>query len=552
MTVTFDTKLVKKILLRESYVAPEDMEKAEKATEGKPDTIFSYLLAEELLDRDMLGQAIAQSFGVSYSDLNSNQPSKDQVLSIPEHVARKYRVVLFDKKGDEVIVATDNPDEVNLSKSLSDLFSGKITITYSLSEDIDTTLLYYAKPLDTRFSKIIKSSGRVAPEILDEIFSDALSLHVSDIHFEPRAKEIEVRFRIDGVLHEAGRIPKIYYENILNRLKVLSHERIDEHQSAQDGSLRFERDGVTADMRSSVLPTVDGEKVVLRILRSYAQGLTLSDLGLSEEYRTIIEQAASKPFGMIVVAGPTGSGKTTTLYALIKKMNNPSVNITTIEDPVEYKIEGINQIQVNLGTELTFARGLRSIVRQDPDIILVGEIRDPETAEISVNASLTGHLLFSTFHANDAATAIPRLLDMKIEPFLLSSTLVVVIAQRLVRKICSQCRHSTENTREDILRKFPDMESYFTKESITLYAGKGCPACNMTGFKGRTGIFELIRVTPELQELILKNPSSQEIWKIASEQGSRHLFEDGVEKVMNGITTLEELVRVAEIPNQTK
>lgn len=551
MAVTFDTKLVKKILLKESYVAPEDLSKAEEVTKNNPENIFSYLINENLLNKDILGQAIAQSFGVPYADLNSNQPSKEQVLTIPEEIARKYRSVLFSKNGKKVTVATDNPDKSGLSYALSEIFPGSITLAYSLSEDIDTAFLYYAKPLDTRFSKIIKSSRRVAPEILDEIFSDALTLHVSDIHFEPRAKEVEVRFRIDGVLHEAGRIPKIYYENILNRLKVLSHGRIDEHQSAQDGSLHFERDGMTADMRSSVLPTIDGEKVVLRVLRSYAQGLTLSDLGLSEEYRTIIEQASRKPFGMIIVTGPTGSGKTTTLYALIKKMNDSSVNITTIEDPVEYKIEGINQIQVNLGTELTFARGLRSIVRQDPDIILVGEIRDNETAEISVNASLTGHLLFSTFHANDAATAIPRLLDMKIEPFLLSSTLVIVIAQRLVRKICSQCRHSTETTREELLRKFPGIEAYFTKDNITLYAGAGCPACNMTGFKGRTGIFEIVRVTPELQELILKNPSSQEIWKIANGQGSRHLFEDGAEKVMNGVTTIEELIRVAEIPNRT-
>jgi type IV pilus assembly protein PilB len=549
MFSTFNIDDVKKILLAEGYISTEDAAQATKASANAPEQFFSYLVEKNVLNKTLLGQSIAQSFSIPFTDLDANQPSKEEVLKTPENVAREHRFVVLHHKKGLTTIATDRPQDAELIPAVQEVYPGKVTVTYAPSEDIDTVLRFYAKPLDTRFSKIIASSARIAPEILDEIFSDAISLHASDIHFEPRPTDIEVRFRIDGILHEAGRIPKEYYENILNRLKVLAHERLDEHRSAQDGALRFEKDGISVDMRSSIIPTINGEKVVLRVLLSYAQGLTLSDLGLSTQHAELIEKAASRPFGMIIVTGPTGSGKTTTLYALLKKINSSEVNITTIEDPVEYKVEGVNQIQVDVATNLTFAKGLRSIVRQDPDIILVGEIRDAETAEIAVNASLTGHLLLSTFHANDAATAIPRLLDMKIEPFLLSSTLTIVVAQRLIRKICPQCKHSVETTKKKILKKYPGLKDRFPDDAVTLYAGKGCSTCNETGFKGQMGIFECISVTPELQELILKNPSSQEIWALASTQGSRHLFEDGFEKVVNGITTLEELARVAEFPS---
>ncbi|MFZ2881813.1 MAG: GspE/PulE family protein, partial [Candidatus Moraniibacteriota bacterium] len=356
---------------------------------------------------------------------------------------------------------------------------------------------------------------------------DALILNASDIHFEPQVDIVVIRFRVDGVLQEVGRIPKTYYDNMLNRIKVQANLRTDEHASAQDGAIHYENAENTADIRVSMVPILDGEKVVMRILSKYVRGFNLSSLGLSAENERILNEAVKKPFGMILVVGPTGSGKTTTLYSLIRMLNRTEVNIATIEDPVEYKIQGINQIQVNKETNLTFSQGLRSIVRQDPDIILVGEIRDDETVEISVNAALTGHLLFSTFHANDAETAIPRLLDMKIEPFLLASTIELIIAQRLVRRICENCRYS------------------YLEKKQTFYKGKGCDVCNNTGYKGRIAIFEFIQVTQEMQDLVLKHPSSNEIWKLAKKQGSKTLFEDGMEKVKNGTTTLEELRRVA-------
>lgn len=521
---------IKEILLKENYVSREDLAKAEEGAKKSNLPIVDYLISEQILSKDLFGQAMSEAFGIPYSDLNSTPPAKEQVLKIPEEVAREFNAVVFKEDGKKISIATDNPFQSGLEEALKNIFPGqKLTLTYSVTEDIEAAFVHYRKALETRFSKIIKEKGRVAPQILDEIIADALLLNASDIHIEPQAKEVLVRFRVDGVVQEAGRIPKIYYENILNRIKVQAHLRTDEHFSAQDGAIRFESGENSADLRVSIVPIMDGEKVVMRILSKYVRGFTLSSLGLSSGDEKILETASKRPFGMILVVGPTGSGKTTTLYSLIRILNRPQINIATIEDPVEYKVEGINQIQVNNETNLTFAQGLKSIVRQDPDIILVGEIRDNETVEIAVNAALTGHLLLSTFHANDAASAIPRLLDMKIEPFLLASTMELVIAQRLVRRICEHCRYS------------------YIEKKETLYKGKGCEACNHTGYKGRIAIFEFIQITPELQDLVLKNPSSKQIWEIAKKQGSRTLYDDGLEKVRSGITTLEELKRVAAV-----
>ena len=549
MKTKFDDEKIKEILLKDEYIDANDLKKSEEYSKSNHTYFLDYLLSESIINKNIMGQVIAKSFDVAYVDLNTNQLNKEDILNLPETLARKYHAVISNETKSTVTVTTDDPSQEDIIEEIEKALKKKVRVAYSFTEDISTILLYYTKPLETRFQKIIESSQHIAPEILDEIFSDALTLHASDIHFEPRIKEVEVRFRVDGVLYLAGIIPKEFYNNVLNRLKILAHERIDEHQSAQDGSLRFQKDGVTADMRSSIIPTIDGEKVVLRILMSYVKGFGLVDLGLSTKHQLLIETAIKKPFGMIITTGPTGSGKTTTLYSFIKKMNQPGINITTIEDPVEYKIEGINQIQVNPTVNLTFANGLKSIVRQDPDVILIGEIRDRETADIAVNAALTGHLLFSTFHANDAATAIPRLLDMKIEPFLVASTLVLIISQKLVRKLCNQCRKTTEITKKAFLKKFPNMEHYFAGDRITLLESVGCSTCNNTGFKGQSGIFEVINVTPEMHDLILKSPSSKEIWELANKQGSSPLFEDGIEKVMSGVTTLEELLRVAEPPD---
>lgn len=549
--MNIDNKKLAKVLLEGNYLSEKDIKQVSDIVSKNDTSLAEYLVDYGVVTKDIIGQAIAESFDIPYADLNSNPPSKEQAQEIPEAVARKFHCVLFEvEKNKRVVVATDNPQQKELQSELKQIFPNlKVVIAYSLTEDIEDVFLYYQKPLETRFSKIIAGKQHVALEILEEIFKDAQVFHASDIHFEPRTQSVVVRFRIDGVLHEAGHLPKEHYENILNRIKVQSRLRIDEHFAAQDGSMRFENGEILFDLRTSIVPTVEGEKVVLRVLASYVKGLKMDDLGLSSYHQEILKEVAHKPFGMILVTGPTGSGKTTTLYAVLKMLNRPEVNITTIEDPVEYKVAGINQIQVNPQTNLTFAKGLRTMVRQDPDIILVGEIRDEETAEVAVNAALTGHLMLSTFHANDAATTIPRLLDMNVEPFLLASTLELIIAQRLVRKICASCRHSVSYSKKEIEHAFVGAKDFFREKNVTLYAGKGCNVCSHTGYHGRVAIFEFIRITPELQELILKNPSTSEIWELARSQEAQPLFEDGIEKVKDGTTTLEELVRVAPLAN---
>ncbi len=542
---------VKRALLAGSYVSEEDMASAEKvARENKVD-LRDYLIQKGLVTVDIVGQAVAEDFGIQYADLNSRPPTLEQVQKIPEEIGRKHRLVLFSQKDNVVTVASDEPDTAKAGQ-LAAVFPGKkIALAYSLSTDIDTALLHYRKQLDTRFAKIVRSSEHAAPELIDEVMADALALRVSDIHFEPQSKAVSVRFRIDDVLQLAGEIPKQYYETIVNRIKVMAGLRTDEHFAAQDGAIRYENEKEKVDLRVSIAPVVDGEKIAIRILSRYVQEFTLGNLGLSQADQDLVRQVSALPFGMILVTGPTGSGKTTTLYSMVKILNDPTVNITTIEDPVEYRIEGVNHIQVNLRTELTFAKGLRSIVRQDPDIILVGEIRDEETADIAVNAALTGHLLFSTFHANDAATSVPRLLDMGIEPFLLSSTLELIIAQRLVRILSEEYRVSYSTTAAEIERRHPGVGQYFPQEgNITLYKGRVDAPSN--GFKGRMAIFELIKITPAMEELILSNPSSQEVWKLARQEGARSMFEDGLEKVKQGITTIDEVLRVASPPMEAK
>jgi type IV pilus assembly protein PilB len=540
---------IKAILLQESYISEADS-KAAEATAQDSAGYVAYLIREELLSKPLLGQAIAEAYKLPFADLGSNPLTKEMIDRIPEDKAREYRIVCVQETQAVILLASDNPSMLEPTK-VSALFPGKqLALAYTLPEYIETSLGLYEQPLETRFSQIISANQRIAPEIVDEIIKDALSYRTSDIHFEPRLNEVLVRFRVDGALREAGKVPKEFYENILNRIKVEGGMRIDEHLAAQDGVIQRKFDTTTVDLRVSLIPTVEGEKVVMRVLGSYVQSFSLEDIGLGETHRAALENYASKPFGMILTVGPTGSGKTTTLYALLKLLNQPNVNITSIEDPVEYKMIGVNQIQVREQASMTFAKGLRSIVRQDPDIILVGEIRDRETAEISVNAALTGHLLLSTFHANDAATAIPRLVDMGIEPFLLASTLEVVIAQRLARKICGSCRTSlplSEALAPLNPTSLPIVNEYFPV-GTTVYHGKGCGICNNTGFNGRIALFEFVEVTPEMQDLIIKNPSSRDIELLARKQGERPMFEDGVQKVKNGTTTISEIIRVVGLP----
>jgi type II secretory ATPase GspE/PulE/Tfp pilus assembly ATPase PilB-like protein len=541
-----DTALYKKILIGQKYITQQDAELADEFVRMQRGSFIEGLMEHDAMNRSTLGLALAEFYKTSFTDLATRVPTLEDLLRIPEQTAKKLRVVCVEVHEAEVLVATDDPPYKGLREILSPFFSGKnITISYALPDDVTQTLGLYQKELNTRFSAIIQRGARVAPELFEEVVRDAIQQRASDIHFEPQEEHALVRFRIDGALRHVGYIPKEYYEQMLNRVKIQANLRTDEHATPQDGAIRFNSEHFFVDLRVSIVPAIAGEKVVIRVLAQYVRGLTFADLGFSESQARVIEEVARKPFGMIVVSGPTGSGKTTTLYSLIKKLNTPEVNITTIEDPVEYRIIGANQLQVNLKTGLTFAKGLRAIVRQDPNIILVGEIRDIETAETAVNAALTGHLLFSTFHANDAASTIPRLLDMGIEPFLLSSTLELIVSQRLVRRICESCRTSYT---EKVSLLPSASRGFFTGKHVTLFRGKGCARCNGSGYHGRASIVEMITITKSLRECIAKRPSASEVATLARKEGLRSMFEDGIDKALEGVTTLDEVVRLTTPP----
>lgn len=383
-------------------------------------------------------------------------------------------------------------------------------------------------------------------DLVKEVIEFAYISRASDIHLDPFEDKLIVRFRIDGVMHDMFHVPKSIHPEVISRIKVLSGLRTDEHQIPQDGRLQFiTSDKIKFDIRVSIVPTYHEENTVMRLLIQEGQAAReLETMGFSERDLTVIKNAIAKPYGMLLVTGPTGSGKTTTLYTLLKRLNTPDVSIITIEDPVEFSLEGVDQIQVNTQTGLTFASGLRAILRQDPNIIMVGEIRDEETAAIAVNAALTGHLLLSTLHTNDAATTLPRLLDMGIEPFLIASTVNIAVAQRLVRKICPVCKEEktySVSALETLGAAFP--QGMITPDMV-FYEGKGCKTCNNTGYLGRLPIYEIMDASDAIREAIIARSSADELKAIAIHEGMTTMLQDGINKASQGLTTLEEILRV--------
>lgn len=543
---------LKQILVDQEYITEKDFQDA-SVDQERSQEIIHVLTGLQLINTSILGQAVAEFLGIKYIDISNFEIHPDFFQGNVESLYKK-NILPFTTTDSENIFITD---QLDVKKVIKDIETAKVEskkkkniIGYVFPHQFQQMALNFQDDLKERLAEIIKSGDSVATQLVDEIFYDAVSQKASDIHLEPLKDIVLIRFRVDGLLKEVATIEKRYYQNILNRIKVLANLRIDEHLSIQEGAIKYKWETEDIDMRLSIVPILEGEKVVLRLLSSYLSGFQIQELGLNMEQVTLLHKHASKPFGMIVVSGPTGSGKTTTLYSLIKKVNDPQKNITTIEDPVEYKIPRINQIQIRNEKGITFAAGLRSVVRQDPDIILLGEIRDTETAEIAVNAALTGHLLFSTFHANDSMTSIPRLIDMGIEPFLLASSLNLIASQRLVRKICNHCRQSEQvsinelkkNYKPSILKLFPK------KKTFRLYKGAGCEICKHTGYKGRVGVFEFIEITEELYKPIIDHSSSSDLWKIAYKNGAKPMFFDGLEKVFAGETTLEELTRIIQPP----
>jgi len=393
--------------------------------------------------------------------------------------------------------------------------------------------------------ELVKGPALSIIALIDALIEEAHNLRASDIHIDPTEKEVTVRMRIDGVLQDAYSFPKTILSEVVARIKILAGLRTDEHQTPQDGRFRIVlEEAPPIDVRVSIAPVYYGENAVLRLLSEHAEKFALETLGFGKQEENKLEQAIQKPYGMILATGPTGSGKTTTLYTLLKQLNTKEVAIITIEDPIEYAIEGISQMQVNNNTALTFANGLRSIFRQDPDIIMVGEIRDSETAGLAVNTALTGHLVLSTLHTNDAATTLPRLLDLGIESYLITATVNIAIGQRLVRKICENCKvkHKLTEAEEKSLSDLEGGASF--DKTKTLWFGKGCEKCGDSGYRGRIGIYEVMPIDDAIREAMLKRSSASDIKKLAVSRGMKTMVEDGFEKAANGLTTIAEVLRV--------
>lgn len=523
--------------------------------------LANILLEKDLISDENLGKTISDLVSFPLVRLGEISISQDVLQLIPEAVAREQKVIAFTKNNNAICIATSDPGNIQIKDFIEKKLGFPVSLYFATERDINNAIFLYKKDLATTFAEIIKEhvkeanslkSTQLDPpiiKIVSTILSYAYQNRASDIHIEPLKEKTIVRFRIDGILHDMLFLPLVLHPPIVTRVKILSNLRTDEHSVAQDGKLQFRQGEEEVDVRVSIVPITTGEKIVMRLLSERSRQFSLVDIGLCPGDLKKVKKGYTKPYGMVLAAGPTGSGKTTTVYAILKLLNDRNVNIMTIEDPVEYNIEGVNQIQVNVKTNLTFASGLKSIVRQDPDIILVGEIRDNETADIAINSALTGHIVLSTVHANDAATTIPRLLDMNVEPFLIASTVNIIIAQRLVRKIHMRCRVS-EDVAINQLAKYIDeslLKKFFGKlKTVRLYKGKGCQLDHGIGYEGRIGIFEILVVDDEVRKGILQREDATTIRKIAVKSGMTTMIEDGLEKVKQGITTIEEVLRVTK------
>ncbi len=539
-------------------ITPDVLKASKEVAANKQHPLADILLEKGLIKISELGQLIARFYNVKFVDLRK-ESIKDQVLKIlPELVAAKQQAIVFRQDEEGLKVALTDPTNYKLLNILQKKTGERVVPYFTLPQLISESLSLYRNSIRDEFEDIIKvnvaKAEKSKPEdvpvikIVDNLIAYGFHNDASDIHIEPMKDHVVVRFRIDGILHDVLTLPKAVHDLIVARIKILSRLRTDEHRSAQDGKISSEIQAIPVEIRVSIIPVTQGEKVVMRLLSSRRGVYTLPDLGLAGRDLKIVEQAITKPHGMILATGPTGSGKTTTLYTLIQLINSRTINISTIEDPVEYDIEGVNQIQVDPKTNLTFAAGLRSLLRQDPDVIMVGEIRDEETAGIAVNSAMTGHLVLSSLHTNDAATALPRLIDMKVEPFLIASTVDVIIAQRLVRKICMQCIASytlSESQRKD-LSQYPSLTKFLPNETdneFRVYKGNGCSNCNHTGFKGRIGLYEILRIDDNIRDLIMKRTNADEIERAATSVGMTTMLQDGLEKIKSGKTTIEEVLR---------
>lgn len=552
---------------------------AEKLAEGQ--SAREAIVDAGLIDDETFTSVWAELLGIPYVDLRDRTIPREVLTIIPESTARGHLLIAYAREAAGLSLAMADPSDRQIVEFVHKKVDMPVNVALASAAGIRQALLLYQQSLAAELSDIVNEELKnvvvAAPSddlsraadnlpivrITQAILKHAIVEGASDIHLEPTEREVVVRYRIDGVLHDVLVLPHAVQAGLVARIKVLANLKIDEHRLPQDGRFKLEADEYKVALRVSTLPVYDGEKVVMRILDESGKGLTLDQIGIREKPLTVLRRVMQRPHGMILVTGPTGSGKTTTLYAVMQELNKPGVNISTVEDPIEYRIARVNQTQVKPSIGLTFANGLRALVRQDPDIIMVGEIRDQETAALAVNAALTGHLVLSTLHTNSAAGALPRLRDMKVEAFLLASTLNLVMAQRLVRQLCEKCRVKRKIDAALLKELAAEMDTdallaTLQREAVVpraagwsdvalyRYQPSGdCSGCR-DGYRGRTGIYEVIEITPKLQELITPNTTTAQLEKAAREsQRFITMFEDGFMKAVAGVTTLEEVLRVA-------
>lgn len=572
---------LKLFLLDSGLISSKDIEEAEKKASKEEKNLGEILVDAGKITQEDLRRLQAYILGIPYVDLKNEKIGFDVLSLIPEPIARTHNIVAYKKDNDGLEVAMLDPEDLATIDFIKKKLNFKIKPRLTSVDSIKNALNQYSKTLQAEFGDIIQKEAeslklvaekdkdqgdedlkKLAEEvpvvrIADTLLRHAILQRASDIHIEPMEKEVVARYRIDGILRDAMVLPKNIASGLIARIKVLSSLKLDEKRLPQDGRFKIEMGEDKVSFRVSILPIFYGEKAVMRLLRENAKGFSLESLGFLPDQIEDVQEAIKRPHGMILATGPTGCGKTTTLYTVLEILNTPEVNISTIEDPIEYQIPRINQTQVRPDIGLTFADGLRSLVRQDPDIIMVGEIRDRETASLAINAALTGHLVLSTLHTNSAAGAIPRLLDMKVESFLLASTVNVIIAQRLVRRLCSvKEEYFLDKNQLEKLKNYLDMDKMLeilkkekiikegTKwEKVPFSRPKESKEC-ADGYKDRIGIHEILKVTLPIKSLVMSNATSDEIEKQAKQEGMISMLEDGIIKAVQGITTIEEVLRV--------
>lgn len=558
------------ILLSEHLLTPEQYReiKVKSASEGKTDEGIIKLLG--IIPDEKLMEAKARLLGIPFISLANTSFSPQALSFVPRAVAERFSLIPFfyDEKTKTLSIAMGNPVDLEAISFVQQKTGLNIkAFASSLNEITSAIGQQYRQELVGEVGKAIKETedltkpitidstqiGQIIKEapiakIVSTILEYAVTSRASDVHIEPQEDRVRVRYRIDGILYDRLSLPKTVQDAVISRIKILSQMKIDEHRSPQDGRFNFKVSESEVDLRISVLPTVFGEKIVMRLLRKSGGIPTLPELGLSGTSLKNLETAILRPHGIIIVCGPTGSGKTTTLYSVLSKLNTTRVNIMSLEDPVEYQIPGVNQVQINPAVGLTFATGLRSFLRQDPNIILVGEIRDQETTDLAIQAALTGHLVFSTLHTSNASGALPRLLDLGAEGFLIASTMNAIIGQRIARTICPHCRESYVPPPQIINEIKTVLGNLFTKteSEVRFYRGKGCAECGNSGYLGRVGIFEVLAVSQKIAHLVLERADSDTLEKEAISEGMITMKQDGYLKVLQGTTSIEEVLRVAQ------